>query len=390
MSEPLALLVVGGGPAGLAAARAYRECEGAGEVAIVADEDRLPYRRPPLTKELLRGEIEEAELPIEPAGWYPEHDVRVIGGRAVALDAAERTVTLSGGRELSYEHCVLATGAEPVRLPVPGAEQPAVRVLRHLDGLRELNTRLRPSASVAVIGSGFIGCEIAASLRHRSHPVSLISDELAPNVARLGLAAAERIAGWLADDGVELHLGQPVEAIEYAGEDGLRVRTESASISATVVVMATGVAPRGELAGAAGLELTDGAVPVDASMRTAVDRLLAAGDVCRAENVTAGRVLRVEHWGEALAHGAIAGRTAAGRTAVWDAVPGFWSTIGSRTLKYAAWGDGFDDCLLKEVGSGFTVSYGRDGRLVGLLAHQADAAYEQAQRDVAEGVAWTP
>ena len=120
MSECMALLVIGGGPAGLAAARGYRDAGGDGPVAIVTDEYRAPYERPPLTKELLRGESGEEELPLEDVTWFTERDVRLIGGRAVALDAVERVVRLSGGRELQYEQCILATGSEPTRLRVPG------------------------------------------------------------------------------------------------------------------------------------------------------------------------------------------------------------------------------------------------------------------------------
>jgi 3-phenylpropionate/trans-cinnamate dioxygenase ferredoxin reductase component len=160
-------------------------------------------------------------------------------------------------------------------------------------------------------------------------------------------------------------------------------------VTGRVVVMAAGVAPRGELAAAAGLELANGAVPVDASMRTAQAGIYAAGDVAFAENASAGRRLRVEHWGDALGQGEVAGRTAAGDTAQWDAVPGFWSTIGSHTLKYAAWGDGFEQSRIEPHGGGaFTAWYGRDGRIVGVLAHEADEDYERGRSLIAGGAPW--
>ena len=148
MTDRQSLLVIGGGPAGLSAVRAYREAGGQGPVAIVADEHRMPYRRPPLTKELLRGDATEEDLPIERESWLSEHEVSLIGGRAVILDAEARSVILSGGRELKYRQLVLATGAEPTRLPVAGADDPAVRVLRTLDHLRELQRRLDGVASL--------------------------------------------------------------------------------------------------------------------------------------------------------------------------------------------------------------------------------------------------
>ena len=155
--------------------------------------------------------------------------------------------------------------------------------------------------------------------------------------------------------------------------------------------MATGVAPRSELAAQAGLELDDGAIPVSAAMRTARDGLLAAGDVCLADNLAAGRALRVEHWGDALGQGAIAGQTAAGVDAGWDEVPGFWSTIGSRTLKYAAWGDGFDASRLHRDGDGaFVAWYGRQGRIAGVLTHERDEDYDRGRELIAQGAPWPP
>jgi NADPH-dependent 2,4-dienoyl-CoA reductase/sulfur reductase-like enzyme len=382
------LLCIGGGPAGLSAARGYRAAGGTGAVAIVTDEHRMPYRRPPLTKELLRGELGEHELPLEEERWLRELDVGLISGRAVLIDPAARSVTLSGGRELGYRECVLATGSEPTRLPVFGGDDPGVVVVRTLDHVRELLVRIDGAGTaVAVIGSGFIGCEIASSLRSRGHPVALLSDEAAPNAERLGDEAAAIIAGWLSDDGVELHFGAEVDVIERDGS-GLTVFAGDARVRAGVVVMAAGAAPRSELAQLAGIELKSGAIPVTASMRSAQDGLLAAGDVCYAFNVTADRSLRVEHWGDALTQGGIAGRTAAGADAAWTEVPGFWSTIGSRTLKYAAWGDGYEDSRIDRHGDGFTVRYGCEGRLVGVLTHEADDDYERASEQIAEGAPW--
>lgn len=386
MNEHFDLLVIGGGPAGLAAARSYRATGGAGSAAIVTDEHRMPYRRPPLTKELLRGEMSVTELPIEDEAWLEAQRVTLIGGRAVALDPDAHVVRLSGGRALGYRHVIVATGAEPTRLPIPGADDPAVRTLRSLADLRELEDRLDPGAPVAVIGSGFLGCEIAASLRRRGHPLTMVSDEPAPNARRLGPRVAAELAGWLAEEGVELRLGAGAQRVDRHG-GGLRVRAAAAEVPAVVVVMATGVAPRGELLwGRLPLDATGGAIPADTTMRTALPDVLAAGDVCAAVNAAAGRPLRVEHWGDALGQGAVAGACAAGAEARWDAVPGFWSTIGSRTLKYAAWGDGYDDCRF--VGGGeaaFTTWYGRGGRVVGVLTHGRDEDYERGRELIAQG-----
>lgn len=388
MSDEFELLVLGGGPAGFSTARAYREAGGAGAVGLVTDEARMPYNRPPLTKDLLRGESSEDDLPLAEESWLGEQRVSLISGRAMSIDPAQGTVSLSGGRRLGYDRCVIATGAEPTRLPVPGADDPAVRVMRTIYDLRELLTRLRSSDPVVVIGSGFIGCEIASSLRMRGHPVTLVSDEPAPNAVRLGEEASAEIRRWLEDDGVEVVLDTEVEAIEHR-EGAIEAIGGTRRARGSLVIMAAGIAPRSELAAACGLTLEDGAIRVDGSMRTGTDSLLACGDVCKAYNVTAGRHLRVEHWGDALGQGEIAGKAAAGTEAAWTDVPGFWSTIGQRTLKYSAWGDGFEQVHVeRHVGGGFTAWYGKDGVIVGVLAHEADEDYERGQEQIAEGAPW--
>jgi NADPH-dependent 2,4-dienoyl-CoA reductase/sulfur reductase-like enzyme len=385
VSERYDWLIIGGGPAAIAAARGYRDAGGEGSVAIVTDEHRMPYDRPPLTKQLLRGEMGEGELPLESEGWLSEQRISLISGRAVSLDADRREVMISGGRGLEYRDAVLATGAEPTRIPVPGADHPGVRVIRALDHVRELIVRLGDGEPVVVIGSGFIGCEIAASLRRRGHSVTLVSDESEPNAGRLGEEAARQIHGWLEEERVQLLLGAAVETIEPR----FIVTAGGAKAQAPVLVMAGGVAPRVELAVSAGLELASGAIPVDAHLRTAKAGLYAAGDVAFAENVTAGRHLRVEHWGDALGQGEVAGRNAAGADAVWDSVPGFWSTIGDHVLKYAAWGDGFDDSRFEDYGDGaFTAWYGLEGRIVGVLTHERDEDYERGSELIARGAPW--
>jgi NADPH-dependent 2,4-dienoyl-CoA reductase/sulfur reductase-like enzyme len=165
------------------------------------------------------------------------------------------------------------------------------------------------------------------------------------------------------------------------------VRTPATTLpDADLVLIAAGVKPRGEIAAAAGLATHHGRIVVDEHMRASADGVLAAGDVAWAGNAAAGRHLAVEHWGDALAMGEIAGRTAAGEDAQWDAAPGFWSTIGTRTLKYAAWGDGHDEArFVQRPAGGWSVWYGRDRVTVGVLAHDADADYERGRELVEHG-----
>jgi 3-phenylpropionate/trans-cinnamate dioxygenase ferredoxin reductase component len=372
------LVVIGGGPAALEAARSYREAGTDGEVVLVSGDEYLPYNRPPLSKDFLRGESQEDALPLEDWDFYRQHDIEVrLRTRAQALDTDSRVVTLSDGRTLSYGCCILATGASPKPLPVRGAEGSGVRYLRPRQQARELRAAAAAARSAVVVGSGFIGCEAAASLARRGLTVTLVSMEDGPQAARLGDAASQLLRVWLEEDGVSLRLGAQVEAIE----DG-RVRLAGqASAEGDLLLVAGGVEPNAGIAAEAGLALEAGRVQVDDRMRSSAVGVLAAGDVALALNATAGRHLAVEHWGEALAMGRVAGQTAAGAEASWAEVPGFWSTIGDRTLKYAAWGDGFDDASLVDHGGGaFTVWYSQEGVTVGVLTHDADNDYERGRR----------
>ena len=380
------LLVIGSGPAGLAAARAYREHGGSGPVRMITADVDLPYNRPPLSKDFLRGEIEEDELSLVDADFFAEHDIEVhLGRRALAVDPGAHTVFLDGGETLGYDTLVIATGASPTPLTVPGADAGHVLQLRSLAHAR----RLRAAAdtrSAVVIGSGFIGCEAAASLRHRGLAVTLVTQEAQPQQNRLGEEAADRIARWLTDDGVDLITGAEITGFDVDAHGGVVVRlADHDPVSADIVLVAAGVAPNGELATGIGIGTAQGRIVVDATLRTNHPDVFAAGDVAAAHNATAGRQIPVEHWGDAEAMGEIAGTNAAGAEVEWDAVPGFWSEIGDHTLKYQAWGDGFDDVrFVSHQGGGFTAWYVRDGRVVGVLTSDADEDYERGEKLIAD------
>ncbi len=378
------LVVVGGGPAALETARAYRVAGGAGAVTLLSADRHPPYNRPPLSKDHLRGESGTHELPLEDDSFYAAQGIDLrLGVRVAALRPDDRAVVLDDGSTLAYDVCVLATGASPTPLPVEGADHPDVLYLRsRVDG-EVLRARAETERSAVVVGSGFIGCEAAASLAARGLDVVMVSHEEVPQAGRLGDEAGARIAGWLTEAGVQVVGGVDVSRVE----DGRRVvLADGTSYDGGLVLLATGVTPHGELAEAAGLDCEDGRVLVDAAMRTSRDGVLAAGDVALAHNGTAGRRLVVEHWGEALRMGEIAGTTAAGGDDSWSEAPGFWSEIGTRTLKYSAWGDGHDSTrFVDHEGGGFTVWYGRAGTTVGVLTHDADDDYERGQHLVEQG-----
>jgi 3-phenylpropionate/trans-cinnamate dioxygenase ferredoxin reductase component len=384
------LLIVGGGPGGLATARAYREAGGGAAVTILTAEEYPPYRRPPLTKEFLRGEMPRPELFMQEEGWYRENGISLeTSTTATALDLARRTVETPNGT-YAYHGCVLATGSEPVRIPVPGADDPGIGVMRTIADSERLRRAMKAGTRVAVVGSGFIGCEAAASLALRGARVTLLTQEEAPQAARLGPDVAERIRRWLENYGVGLRFGVDVTSIER-GEVGYRVSTGDGDVEAEGVLFGTGVRPRTGLAEEAGLSMESGGVATDASMRTSDPSVFAVGDVAAAMNASAGARQRVEHWGDALNHGTVAGTVLAGGEAVWDMAPGFWSTIGDRSLKYWSWSGGWDEARFVDHGSGdedsFTVWYGREGVCVGVLAHNADDDYERGRGIVERGEA---
>ena len=271
MSAPV--VIVGGGPAGHATARAYREAGGDREVLILSDDDRPPYRRPPLTKEHLRGEMAEAELQLEAGGWYAEHDVGLRpGARVVALDPGRRELTTAGGARIVYGDCVLCTGSDPVVPPIPGADGPRVHPVRTArDGVR-LRRAARAGARAAVIGAGFIGCEAAASLAMRGLEVTLLAPEPVPQSERLGDGVGELIAGWLRGLGVRLAMETEVASIADDG-DLVVATADRGEVRADLAVIGTGARPRVALAEEAGLDVEPGAVPTDAAMRAAPEGL---------------------------------------------------------------------------------------------------------------------
>ena len=382
----VALLVVGGGPAAVSAARAFREHGGEGPVWLVSDDDAPPYLRPLLSKEYLRGESGDADLPLADDAFYTDQDVRLqLETMVTSLSAVDRSAALSDGTEVTFDHCVLVTGNAPAPLPVPGADDPRVRYLRSLDSARALRAAAGDARSAVVIGSGFIGCEAAVSLARLGLSVTVCSREPSPQSQRLGDEASDRLGRWLREESLTVFGCTEVTSIE----EGRTVHVRGhPPITADLVLVAAGVEPSSTLAVAAGLDVRHDRVVVDETLRSSTAAVLAAGDVAYARNAAAGRHLVVEHWGDAEEMGAVAGATAAGATASWDTPPGFWTVIGDRVLKYAGWGDGWDGVeLVEHDDGGFTAWYSSGDTVVGVATHEADDDYERGSELVRTGAA---
>jgi 3-phenylpropionate/trans-cinnamate dioxygenase ferredoxin reductase subunit len=365
------LVIVGGGAAGHSCIAAHRDHGGSGSITLVSADDRLPYFRPHLTKDLLTGDVSLDDIGLDPREWYVAHDVEVLlSCRATGIDTGNRTLATEAG-PIDFDSLVLATGSSASRLPIPGGDDPRVCTIRSASDAARLLDGIESGEPVLVIGSGFVGCEVAGSLRTRGLDVTLASTESLPQEQRLGPDAGCLIDGWLRDLGVSMRPAVHVERLEHGSAASRAHLDDGTAIESGWVVMATGASPNIELAESAGL-VAEGAVPVDASMRTPAPDVFAVGDIARAFNASAGRSLRVEHWGDAERMGAVAGAVTAGAEDAWAQVPGFWSSIAGRQLKYVAWGDGWDRAVVKSSAQGVTIWYGRDGQYVGLLTHEHD------------------
>jgi len=362
------LIVIGSGPAGVSAAEAFRKERADVPVRILTADTDEPYQRPPLSKEFLRGETDDVSL--HPSSWFTERDLDVtIGAPVDAIDVQGHTVT-AAGRRYEYAHLILASGASPTPLPVSGGE--LALQLRSLQDASRLRAAAQRAASAVVIGAGFIGCEAAASLALKGLSVTLVAPERFPQDKRLGAAAGQKLVALVEETGARFSGGTGVKEIRT----GAVVLDNGDTVTADLIVAATGVQPNSALAEAAGVPTEQSRIVVDAGMATRLLDVYAAGDVALAFNTTAGRPIVIEHWQDAADQGAVAGARAAGADARWSGVPGFWTTIGDATVKYHAWGDGYDDSRLIEHRDGFTVWYESGGATVAVLTCNADDDYD--------------
>jgi 3-phenylpropionate/trans-cinnamate dioxygenase ferredoxin reductase component len=338
MSDNRTFVIVGASLAGGRAAAELRERGFDGRVVLIGSEAELPYERPPLSKEYLRAEVERTKLLVREDGWWEDNNVELLLGRTVsAIDTNTRRVTLGDGATFEYNALLLTTGAEPRRLQVPGAELDGVYYLRTLadcDALRVRFDQGGQGGHVAVVGGGWIGSEVAASARQRGLEVTLIDPLELPNVRVFGREVAEFYRDTHAKHGVELMLGDGVDAFEGVGSVG-RVRTSSGrTVDCDFVIIGVGVTPRVELAQAAGLKLDNGIV-VDAQLRTSVSGVFAAGDVANAWHPFYERQMRLEHWSNALNQGPAAAGSMLGDQKPYERLPYFFSDQYDVGMEYS-------------------------------------------------------
>ena len=324
------MVIIGGGAAGYAAAEMLRREGFAGAVTIVSADSAAPYDRPNLSKDFLAGKAPEKWLPLAGPKSYERMRIDVLlETRATSIDVQLRRVALDNGTSLEYSKLLLATGAEPVRLDVPGADLPHVMTLRSLADCQAIIDRAEQARRAVVIGASFIGLETAAALRQREIEVHVVAPESRPMERVFGPDLGEVIKTANEERGIAFHLGRKVERIE-AGRVEL---DDGTAIEADLVLVGIGVRPRLELAEAAGLDMDKG-VLVNEYLETSAVGIYAAGDIARWPDPYTGERLRVEHWVVAQRQGQTAARNMLGAREKHTAVPFFWSRQPGMTIQY--------------------------------------------------------
>jgi 3-phenylpropionate/trans-cinnamate dioxygenase ferredoxin reductase subunit len=384
-------VIVGAGMAGGKAVETLREEGFDGRIVLLGAETERPYERPPLSKDYLRGDSERHAIFLqEDAGWYEQHDVELRTSTTVeSLDVSARAVVLAGGERIEYDALLLTTGAEPKRLPIPGADLPGVHVLRSVEDCEALRTVLDVGGRLAVIGAGWIGCEVAASARQRGMEVTLIEPLSVPLERVLGPQLGGFYRDVHLDHGVDLRLDDGVETIEGAGR-AERVRTtKGATIECDAVLVGIGVAPRTALA--EGVLDVDNGVLVDAGLRASADGVFAAGDVANHDHPVLGR-LRVEHWANALEQGPAAARAMLGQDVEYDRVPYFFSDQYDVGMEYAGHSRPDDEVAFRgdPANREFIAFWMRDGRVTAGMNVNVWDVNEHLQALVREGATVDP
>ena len=336
--EPESVLIVGAGAAGNAAAETLRREGYAGPVALIGDESARPVDRPNLSKDYLAGTAPEEWLPLREMDFYAAQQIELLlGNRVVTLDSKAKRVELSDGTSRRYGALLLATGAEPIKLVVPGGERPHVLYLRSLADSRAIIARAAGATQAVVVGASFIGLEVAAALRARGLEVRVVAPDTRPLERVLGAELGELIQKLHEEHGVQFHLKRTLKAIEASSV----VLDNGLSLKADLVVVGIGVRPAVALAEQAGLRLDHGIV-VDEYLESSVPGIFAAGDIARWPSPQAGKPIRVEHWVVAERQGQTAARNVLGRSEAFRAIPFFWSQHYDLRISYVGHAERWD------------------------------------------------
>jgi NADPH-dependent 2,4-dienoyl-CoA reductase/sulfur reductase-like enzyme/nitrite reductase/ring-hydroxylating ferredoxin subunit len=380
---PDRIVIVGGGAAGFAAAEMLHRREFRGSIVMLSDDTAAPVDRPNLSKDYLAGSAPEDWMPLRPDSFYAESDIDIrLNSGVTAIDAKARQLTVAGGDVIPYDRLLLATGAEPVRLPIPGADQPHVHTLRTLADSRAIIAGAGGARRAIVIGASFIGLEVAAALRTRDIEVHVVAPEQRPMERVLGPGMGDFVRALHEEHGVIFQHGDTVTGI-----DGKRATLKSGGVlEADLVVVGVGVRPRLTLAEQAGLKLDRG-VAVDKFLESSIPGIFAAGDIARWPDPHSKENIRVEHWVVAERQGQTAARNMLGAREAFDAVPFFWSQHYDVPINYVGHAEAWDEIAVDGdiVGRDCLLRYKCNGRVLAVASIYRDVASLQAELAMEQG-----
>ena len=340
------IVIIGASLAGASAAAALREGGFDGELQLIGAESQPPYNRPPLSKGYLRGEERFEDQLVKPSGYYAEQSIGLrLGIRATAIDPKRKVIGLDGGEEIPYDRLLVATGGRNRTLSAPGADLQGILQLRTVEDCDRIRAAARAGGRALVVGLGFIGSEVAASLHQLGVRVAAVEGHPVPLARVLGAEVGEVLASVHREKGVELVLEDSVAAFEGAGRVE-RVRTKKGRIlECDLVVAGIGIVPNSELLAAAGAAVDNG-VLVDERCRTSLPDVFAAGDVANHLHPIFGR-LRVEHWNNGYQHGRAAARSMLGDTQPYDYLHSFWSDQYEHLIEYVGFAAAWDRLVFR-------------------------------------------
>jgi 3-phenylpropionate/trans-cinnamate dioxygenase ferredoxin reductase subunit len=340
-------VIVGASLAGATAAAALRDEGFDGDVVLIGSEPTFPYERPPLSKTFLRGESTIQEAMVRPEAFYADNRIETrFGTTVLGVDGAARTITVAGGDPIGFDSLLIATGARNRRFPIPGIDLHGVLDLRTLGDAARIRAEMVPGRRVVMVGMGFVGSEVAASLRQRGLDVHVVAGGKAPLDRVLGEEVGRVLEGVHRDHGVEMTFDDQVTAFEGNGRVRAVTTANGLRLDCDFVVLGLGVEPVTDLLDGSGIDVDDG-VLVDEYCRSSVDGVFAAGDVARHFHPVFGERIRIEHWDNARRQGRTAALNMLGRSTPYDEVHWFWSDQYEHTIQYAGYHRGWDDLVIR-------------------------------------------